>query len=82
MGEGQKLEPRQAGNPWRKYAPLQAAEMFLPDQWPAYFLGLRVAVDLDDRELIDTSIMGIGTTFSAGHPEVDAAVTGTRPLAT
>ena len=39
--------------------------MFLPEQWPAYFSkakGCRVW-DLDDRELIDMSIMGIGTTL-------------------
>ena len=39
------------------------AEMFLPDQWPAYFSrakGCHVW-DLDGRQLIDMSIMGIGT---------------------
>ena len=54
------------------------AEMFLPDQWPAYFSrakGCRIW-DLDNRELIDMSIMGIGTNLLGyGHPEVDAAVT-------
>lgn len=53
------------------------AEMFLPEQWPAYFSkakGCRVW-DLDGRELIDMSLMGIGTsTLGYGHPEVDAAV--------
>lgn len=52
-------------------------EMFLPDQWPAYFSkskGCRVW-DLDGREYIDMSIMGIGTnTLGYGHPEVDEAV--------
>ena len=56
------------------------AEMFLPEQWPAYFSrakGCRVW-DLDGRELIDMSIMGIGTNLLGyGHPEVDAAVAGT-----
>jgi len=56
------------------------AEMFLPEQWPAYFSrakGCRVW-DLDDRELIDMSIMGIGTNLLGyGHPEVDAAVAAT-----
>jgi glutamate-1-semialdehyde 2,1-aminomutase len=56
------------------------AEMFLPEQWPAYFSrskGCRVW-DLDGRELIDMSIMGIGTNLLGyGHPEVDAAVTAT-----
>lgn len=53
------------------------AEMFLPDRWPAYFSrakGCRVW-DLDGRELLDLSIMGVGTnTLGYGHPEVDAAV--------
>jgi glutamate-1-semialdehyde 2,1-aminomutase len=56
------------------------AEMFLPEQWPAYFSrakGCRVW-DLDGRELIDMSIMGIGTNLLGyGHPEVDAAVATT-----
>lgn len=56
------------------------SEMFLPDQWPAYFSrakGCRVW-DLDGRELIDMSIMGIGTNLLGyGHPEVDAAVAST-----
>lgn len=53
------------------------SEMFLPDKWPSYFSkakGCRVW-DLDGRELIDMSIMGIGTnTLGYGHPEVDEAV--------
>src|SRR3972149_3637810 len=53
------------------------AEMFLPDQWPAYFSkakGCKVW-DLDGREYIDMSIMGIGTNILGyGHPEVDDAV--------
>ena len=53
------------------------AEMFLPEQWPAYFSrakGCRVW-DLDGRELIDMSIMGIGTNLLGyDHPEIDAAV--------
>ena len=52
-------------------------EMFLPDLWPTYFSrcsGCRVW-DLDGRELIDLSIMGIGTNILGyGHPEVDSAV--------
>lgn len=56
------------------------AEMFLPDQWPAYFskaAGCKVW-DLDGREYVDMSIMGIGTnTLGYGHPEVDAAVRAT-----
>jgi len=52
-------------------------EMFLPDQWPAYFSkakGCKVW-DLDGKEYIDISIMGVGTnTLGYGHPEVDEAV--------
>jgi len=53
------------------------AEMFLPEQWPAYYSkarGCRVW-DLDGHEYIDMCIMGIGTNILGyGHPEVDAAV--------
>ena len=53
-------------------------EMFLPDQWPAYFSkakGCRVW-DLDGRELVDMTIMGVGAnTLGYGAPAVDAAVT-------
>lgn len=56
------------------------AEMFLPDQWPAYFSKAKDCRvwDLDGRELIDMSIMGIGTNLLGyGHPDVDAAVAAT-----
>ncbi len=53
------------------------AEMFLPEQWPAYFSkakGCKVW-DLDGNEYIDMSIMGIGTnTLGYGHTEIDDAV--------
>lgn len=53
------------------------SEMFLPEKWPAYFSkskGCRVW-DLDGRDYIDMSIMGIGTNILGyGHPEVDEAV--------
>jgi len=53
------------------------AEMFLPEQWPTYFSrakGCRVW-DLDGREYIDMSLMGIGTnTLGYGNSEVDEAV--------
>jgi glutamate-1-semialdehyde 2,1-aminomutase len=78
MGTGQKLWKRA-----KKIIPggnmllSKRAEMFLPDQWPAYFSkakGCKVW-DLDDNEYIDMSIMGIGTnTLGYGHPEVDEAV--------
>ena len=52
-------------------------EMFLPEKWPSYFKkskGCKIW-DLDGNELIDMSIMGIGTNILGyGHPEVDDAV--------
>lgn len=52
-------------------------EMFLPENWPSYFSkskGCRVW-DLDGREYIDCSIMGIGTnTLGYGNEAVDEAV--------
>ena len=52
-------------------------EMFLPENWPSYFSkakGCKIW-DLDDNELLDMSIMGIGTnTLGYGHNEVDNAV--------
>jgi glutamate-1-semialdehyde 2,1-aminomutase len=78
IGTGQKL--------WKRAKQLipggnmllsKRAEMFLPNQWPAYFSkakGCKVW-DLDGNEYIDMSIMGIGTNILGyGHPEVDAAV--------
>ncbi len=81
MGEGQKL--------WRRAKRLipggnmllsKRPELYLPEHWPSYFSrakGCRVW-DLDGRELIDMSIMGIGTNLLGyGHREVDAAVCAT-----
>lgn len=52
-------------------------EMFLPDLWPSYFSkakGCKIW-DLDGKELLDMSIMGIGTnTLGYGNEEVDNAV--------
>lgn len=53
------------------------AEMFLPEQWPAYFSRAQGCTvwDLDGRPYTDMSIMGIGTnTLGYGHPDVDDAV--------
>ena len=53
------------------------AEMFLPEKWPAYFSRAKGCSvwDLDGREFVDVSIMGIGTNILGyGHPEVDEAV--------
>jgi glutamate-1-semialdehyde 2,1-aminomutase len=81
MGEGQKLWRRaKRVIPGGNMLLSKRAEMFLPEQWPAYFTkakGCRVW-DLEGRELIDMSIMGIGTNLLGyGHPEVDEAVAGT-----
>jgi len=53
------------------------SEMFLPDYWPSYFSKAKDCRvwDLDDKEYIDMSIMGIGTNILGyGHPEIDEAV--------
>lgn len=81
LGKGQKLYDRA-----KKIIPggtmllSKRPEMHLPEKWPAYFSkaqGCRVW-DLDGREYIDMSIMGIGTnTLGYGHPEVDQAVRDT-----
>jgi glutamate-1-semialdehyde 2,1-aminomutase len=81
MGTGQKLWKRaKRVIPGGNMLLSKRAEMFLPDQWPAYFSkakGCKVW-DLDGREYIDMSIMGIGTnTLGYGHPEVDEAVLAT-----
>jgi glutamate-1-semialdehyde 2,1-aminomutase len=78
MGAGQKLWKRaKQVIPGGNMLLSKRAEMFLPDQWPAYFSkakGCKVW-DLDGKEYIDMSIMGIGTnTLGYGHPEVDEAV--------
>lgn len=78
MGTGQKLWKRaKQVIPGGNMLLSKRAEMFLPDQWPAYFgkaKGCKVW-DLDGNEYIDMSIMGIGTNILGyGHPEVDDAV--------
>lgn len=78
MGTGQKLWKRaRQVIPGGNMLLSKRAEMFLPDQWPAYFSkakGCKVW-DLDGNEYTDMSIMGIGTNILGyGHPEVDAAV--------
>lgn len=78
MGTGQKLWQRaKRVIPGGNMLLSKRAEMFLPDQWPAYFSkakGCKVS-DLDGNEYIDMSIMGIGTNILGyGHPEVDEAV--------
>lgn len=78
MGTGQKLWKRaKQVIPGGNMLLSKRAEMFLPEQWPAYFSkakGCKVW-DLDGNEYVDTYIMGIGTNILGyGHPEVDDAV--------
>jgi len=78
MGTGQKLwEKAKKIIPGGNMLLSKRAEMFLPEQWPAYFSkskGCKVW-DLDGIEYTDMSIMGIGTnTLGYGQSEVDEAV--------
>jgi len=78
MGTGQKLWKRAKEIiPGGNMLLSKRAEMFLPDQWPAYFSkakGCKVW-DLDGNEYIDMSIMGIGTNILGyGHADVDDTV--------
>lgn len=78
MGSGNKLWDRaKKVIPGGNMLLSKRAEMFLPDQWPAYFSkakGCQVW-DLDGKKYTDMSIMGIGTnTLGYGHAEVDKAV--------
>ncbi len=81
MGTGQKLWKRaKAVIPGGNMLLSKRAEMFLPEQWPAYFSkakGCQVW-DMDGKQYTDMSIMGIGTNILGyGHDEVDAAVSQT-----
>lgn len=81
LGTGQKLwEKAKTIIPGGNMLLSKRAEMFLPDQWPAYFSrakGCKVW-DLDGNEYIDMCIMGIGTNILGyGNPEVDEAVLNT-----
>jgi len=84
MGKGQDLwKTAKTVIPGGNMLLSKRPEMFLPEQWPAYFskaAGCRVW-DLDGREYIDMSIMGIGcNTLGYGRPEVDDAVKRTVDL--
>jgi len=78
MGKGQDLYKEA-----KKYIPggtqllSKRPEMFLPEQWPSYYdsvKGCRVT-DLDGKEYIDASFMGIGACILGyGDEDVDAAV--------
>jgi len=78
MGSGQKLWKRAKQIiPGGTMLLSKRAEMFLPDQWPAYFSRAQGCTvwDMDGRALTDMSLMGVGTnTLGYGHAEVDAAV--------
>jgi glutamate-1-semialdehyde 2,1-aminomutase len=77
MGNGQKLWRRaKRVIPGGNMLLSKRAEMFLPDQWPAYFSrakGSRVW-DLDGKEYIDMTFAVGTSTLGYGHEEVDAAV--------
>jgi len=78
MGKGQNLYRRaKQVIPGGTMLLSKRPEMFLPDQWPAYFSKAKGCNiwDLDGREYIDVSIMGIGTNILGyGCDEVDHAV--------
>ena len=78
MGMGQKLWKRaKAVIPGGNMLLSKRAEMFLPEQWPAYFSKAKGCEvwDMDGHRYTDMSIMGIGTNILGyGHDEVDAAV--------
>lgn len=78
MSTGQKLWKRaKQVIPGGNMLLSKRAEMFLPEQWPAYFSkakGCKVW-DLDGNEYTDMFIMGIGTNILGyGNQEVDDAV--------
>lgn len=78
LGTGQKLWKRAKHIiPGGNMLLSKRSEMFLPEQWPSYYSKAKGCSvwDLDGREYIDMSIMGIGTnTLGYGHSEVDEAV--------
>lgn len=78
MGKGQQLY-KKAKNliPGGTMLLSKRPEMFLPENWPSYFSKAKGCSvwDLDGKELIDMSIMGIGTnTLGYGNTKVDNAV--------
>ena len=81
MGKGQELYKKaKTLIPGGTMLLSKRPEMFLPDNWPSYYSkakGCKVW-DLDGKEYIDMSIMGIGTnTLGYGNEEVDEAVINT-----
>ncbi|KKB79407.1 glutamate-1-semialdehyde aminotransferase [Devosia limi DSM 17137] len=81
MGTGQKLWKRaKEVIPGGNMLLSKRSEMFLPEQWPAYFSKAKGCTvwDLDNNAFTDMSIMGVGTnTLGYGHDEVDDAVRDT-----
>ena len=84
MSSGQKLWDKAKGIiPGGNMLLSKRPEMFLPDKWPSYFSKAKGCSvwDLDGREFIDMSIMGIGTNLLGyGNEEVDEAVKRTINL--
>lgn len=78
MGTGQKLWKRaKQVIPGGNMLLSKRAEMFLPEQWPAYFSKSKGCTvwDMDGNQYTDMFIMGIGTnTLGYGNQEVDDAV--------
>lgn len=77
MGKGQELYRRAKRIiPGGTQLLSKRPEMFLPEQWPAYYAkasGVTVT-DLDGRTYIDMSIMGVGACILGyADPEIDAA---------
>jgi glutamate-1-semialdehyde 2,1-aminomutase len=78
LGSGQKLWKRAKSIiPGGNMLLSKRSEMFLPDFWPSYFSKSKGCSvwDLDGKEYLDMSIMGIGTnTLGYGNDEVDSVV--------
>ena len=77
QGEGQNLWNRaKKVIPGGNMLLSKRSEMFLPNFWPSYFSKAKGCNgDLDNRKLIDLSIMGIGTNILGyGNEEVDESV--------
>jgi glutamate-1-semialdehyde aminotransferase len=78
MGKGQELYKKaKTLIPGGTMLLSKRPEMFLPDQWPAYYSKAKGCMvwDLDGNELLDMSIMAIGTNILGyAHDEIDNAV--------
>lgn len=81
MGKGQELYKKAKGLiPGGTMLLSKRPEMFLPDQWPAYYSKAKGCTiwDLEGRELTDVSIMGIGTNILGySRDEIDDEVVKT-----